>query len=77
MSRLLPCPGYYKYCFSEYWSACVFFNYGLLSLCAQEWGLLSPNVPNPLARKAGLEFTDIVSVGMPPNVLGNKDSKAV
>ena len=29
-SRLLPCPGYCKYCCNEHWATCVFFNYGFL-----------------------------------------------
>ena len=28
--RLLPWPGYCKYCCSEHWGACVFLNYGFL-----------------------------------------------
>ena len=36
-SRLLPCPGYCKQCCSEYWSTCVFQNWGLLRVYAQQW----------------------------------------
>ena len=37
VSRLLPCPGYYKQCCDEHSGACVSFRSGFLGVCAQEW----------------------------------------
>ena len=34
---LLPCPSYCKQCYDKHWGTCVFFNSGLLSVCAQQW----------------------------------------
>ena len=36
-SRLLPCPSYCKQCYNEHWGICVSFNYGFLSVYAQQW----------------------------------------
>ena len=36
-SSLLPCTSYCKQCCSEQWDTCVFFNFGFLSVYAQEW----------------------------------------
>ena len=36
-SRLLPCPGYCKQCCDEHWGTRVSFNFGFLSVYAQEW----------------------------------------
>ena len=36
-SVLLPCPSYCKQCYNKHWGTCVFFNSGLLSVCAQQW----------------------------------------
>ena len=33
--RLCPCPGHCKYCCSEHWGACIFWNYGFLWVCVQ------------------------------------------
>ena len=35
--RLLPCPGYCNYCYSEHWGACIFSDYGFLRVYAQQW----------------------------------------
>ena len=37
VSRLLPCPGYYKQCCDEHWGTCVSFNSGFLGVYAQQW----------------------------------------
>ena len=36
-SRLLPCPGYYKQCCDEHWGTRVSFDFGFLSVYAQQW----------------------------------------
>ena len=36
-SRLLPCSSCCKQCCSEQWNTCVCFNFGFLSVYAQEW----------------------------------------
>ena len=35
--RLLPWPGYCKWCCKEHWGACIFLNYAFLWVYAQQW----------------------------------------
>ena len=35
--RLLSCLGYCKYCCSECWHVCIFFNFSFLWVCTQKW----------------------------------------
>ena len=37
MSRLFPCPGYCKQCCNEHWGTRVSFDFGFLSVYAQQW----------------------------------------
>ena len=36
-SRLFPLSSYCKYCFSEHWDTCIFFNFDFLRVYDQEW----------------------------------------
>ena len=37
ISRLLPCPGYYKQCCDKHWDTCVYFISGFFGVYAQQW----------------------------------------
>ena len=55
-SRLLPCPGYCKYCCDEHWGMCVFFNYGFLRVYAGGGNsnpLQYSCLENPMVEKPG------------------------
>ena len=35
--QVFPYPGYYKQCFYEHWGACIFLNWSVVWIYAQEW----------------------------------------